>query len=59
MTADGVVSCAVDANVGVVSRKVVEVPVVDIVVTAEVAAFVDIGLQRGKSRGSSSLNVKN
>ena len=37
MAADGVVSCAVDATVGVVSRKVVEVPVVDIGVTGEVA----------------------
>jgi hypothetical protein len=35
VAADGVVSCAVDAAVGVVSRKVVEVPVVDIVVAGE------------------------
>jgi hypothetical protein len=44
VAADGVVSCAVDATVGVVSRKVAEVPVIDIVVTGEVAAFVDIEL---------------
>jgi hypothetical protein len=44
VAADGVVSCAVDATVGVVSRKVVDVPVVDTVVAGEVAAFVDIEL---------------
>lgn len=44
MAADGIVSCAVDATVGVVSGKVVEVSVVGIVVTGEVAAFVDIEL---------------
>lgn len=44
MAADGVVSCAVDATVGVVSGKVVEVPVIGIVITGEVAVFVDIEL---------------
>jgi len=44
VAADGVVSCAVGAPVSVVSRKVVEVPGVDIVVAGEVAAFVDIEL---------------
>jgi hypothetical protein len=46
--ADGVVCCAVDAAVGAVSRKVVEVPVVDIVVAGEVAASVDIELNEAR-----------